>query len=119
MSRVQAEDRKMNMAGTVLFKETMMKYLIVQAMRKDRTTIKTRGMTLIINKVKLYIIVYHVYHYNEFIVTVYHYNATYEFQSESTFYSLPECQEIPCSNQAPYLKFKLKQRYSNPQLFSL
>ena len=52
----------MNMAGTVLVKETMMKYMIVQAMRKDRATIMTRGMTLIMNKVKLYIIVYHAYH---------------------------------------------------------
>ena len=27
-------------------------------------------------------------------------------QSESTYYSLPECQETPCSKQTPYLNFK-------------
>ena len=35
-----------------------------------------------------------------------YYHVTYEFQSESTLYSLPECQGTPCSTQAPYLKFK-------------
>ena len=35
-----------------------------------------------------------------------YYHVTCEFQSESTLYSLPECQETPCSKQAPYLKFK-------------
>ena len=29
-----------------------------------------------------------------------------DYQSESTLYSLPECQETPWSKQAPYLKFK-------------
>ena len=38
--------------------------------------------------------------------TVCYYHVTYEFQSESTLYSLPECQGTPCSKQAPYLKFK-------------
>ena len=32
--------------------------------------------------------------------TVCYYHVTYEFQSESTLYSLPECQGTPCSNQA-------------------
>ena len=41
-----------------------------------------------------------------------------EFQSESTLYSLPECQGTPCSKQAPYLKFKWQQRDSNPQSLS-
>ena len=35
-----------------------------------------------------------------------YYPVTYGFQSESTLYSLPECQGTPCSKQAPYLKFK-------------
>ena len=34
------------------------------------------------------------------------YHVTYEFQGESTLYSLPECQGSPCSKQASYLKFK-------------
>ena len=38
--------------------------------------------------------------------TVCYYHVMYEFQSESTLYSLPECQGTPCSKQAPYLKFK-------------
>ena len=38
----------------------------------------------------------------------------HEFQSESTLYSLPECQGIPCSKQAPYLTFKWLQRDLNP-----
>ena len=37
---------------------------------------------------------------------------TYEFQSESTLYSLPEFQETPCSKKTPYLKFKWQQRDS-------
>ena len=44
--------------------------------------------------------------------------VTYEFQSEFTLYSLPECQGIPCLKQAPYLKFKWQQRDSNPQPLS-
>ena len=32
------------------------------------------------------------------IVTVCYYHVTYEFQSESTLYSLPECQGTPCLN---------------------
>ena len=44
------------------------------------------------------------------IVTVYYYHVTYEFLRESTLYSLPECQEAPCSKQAPHLKFKWQQR---------
>ena len=36
-------------------------------------------------------------------VTVCYYHVTYEVQSESTLYSLPECQGTPCSKQAPYL----------------
>ena len=39
-------------------------------------------------------------------------HVMYEFQSESTPYSLPECQGTPCSKQAPYLKFKWQQRDS-------
>ena len=39
-------------------------------------------------------------------LTVCCYYVTYEFQSESTLYSLPECQGTPFLNQAPYLKFK-------------
>ena len=34
-----------------------------------------------------------------------YYHVTYEFQSESTVYSLPECQGTPYLKQAPYLKF--------------
>ena len=40
------------------------------------------------------------------------------FQSESTRYSLPECQGTPYSKQAPNLKFKWQQRDSNPQPLS-
>ena len=32
-------------------------------------------------------------------LTVCYYHITYEFQSESTLYSLPECQGTPCSKQ--------------------
>ena len=39
-------------------------------------------------------------------LTVCYYHVTYEFQSESSLYSLPECQGTPCSKQGPYLKFK-------------
>ena len=44
------------------------------------------------------------------LLTVCYYHVTYEFQSDSTLYSLPECQGTPCSKQAPYLKFKRQQR---------
>ena len=47
-----------------------------------------------------------------------YYHVTYEFQSESTDYSLPECQKTSCSKQKPYLKFKWQQRDSNPQPLS-
>ena len=50
--------------------------------------------------------------------TVCYYHVTYEFQSESALYSLPECQETPCSKKLPYLKFKLQQRDSYPQPLS-
>ena len=46
------------------------------------------------------------------------YHVTYKFQSESTLYSLPECQGTSCSKQAPYLKSKSQQRDSNPQPLS-
>ena len=39
-------------------------------------------------------------------MAVCYYPVTYEFQSGSTLYSLPECQGTPCSKQAPYLEFK-------------
>ena len=52
------------------------------------------------------------------LTTVCYYHVTYEFQSESTFNSLPECQGTPCSKQAPYLKFKRQQRDSNPKPLS-
>ena len=38
---------------------------------------------------------------NRFLQSVCYYHVTYEFQSESTLYSVPECQGIPCSKQAP------------------
>ena len=38
-------------------------------------------------------------------LTVCYYHVTYEFQSELTLYSLPECQATPGSKQVPYLKF--------------
>ena len=47
-----------------------------------------------------------------------YYHVTFEFQSESTLYSLCECQGTPCSKQAPYLKFKWQQQYSNPPTIS-
>ena len=50
--------------------------------------------------------------------TVCYYHVTYEFHSESTIYSLPECQGTPCSKQAPYLKFKWQRHDSNPQPLS-
>ena len=56
---------------------------------------------------------------NEQLLTVCYCHLTYEFQSKSTLYSLPEFQGTPCSKQAPYLKFKWQQRYSNPQPLSL
>ena len=39
-------------------------------------------------------------------LTVFYYHVTYEFQGESTLYSLLECQGTPCSKQSLYLKFK-------------
>ena len=52
-------------------------------------------------------------------LTVCYYHVRYDFQSESTFYSLPECQGTPFSKQTPYLEFKWQQRDSNPQPLSL
>ena len=52
-------------------------------------------------------------------LTVSYYHVTYEFESEFTLYSLPECQGTPCSKQAPYLKFKWQQRDSNSHPLSL
>ena len=43
-------------------------------------------------------------HRTNMIVCYYH--VTYEFQSESTLYSLSECPGTPCLKQAPYLKFR-------------
>ena len=37
-----------------------------------------------------------------YLCTVCYYHVTYEFQSESTFYSLHECLGTLCSKQAPY-----------------
>ena len=42
-------------------------------------------------------------------LTACHYHVTHESQSESTLYSLPECQGTPCSKQVPYLKVKWQQ----------
>ena len=39
-------------------------------------------------------------------LTVCYYHVTYEFQSESTLYSLPDYQGTSCSKQASYVKFK-------------
>ena len=46
-------------------------------------------------------------------LTVCCYHVTCKFQSESTLSILSECQETPCSKQAPYLKFKWQQQDSN------
>ena len=43
----------LNLANTVLLKGTMMKYIIVQAIRKTRVRTKARGVTLTMNKLKL------------------------------------------------------------------
>ena len=43
------------------------------------------------------------------------YHVTYEFQSESTLNSLPECQRTPLMNQVLYLKFQWKWQVSNSQ----
>ena len=45
--------------------------------------------------------------------TVWYYHVRNQFQRESPFYSLPECQGTPWSKQALYLKFKWQQRDSN------
>ena len=52
-------------------------------------------------------------------LTVCYYHVTYEFQRESTLYSLPEW--TPCLKQVPYLKLNLKwlRQDSNPQPPSL
>ena len=47
-------------------------------------------------------------------LTVCYYDVKYEFQSEYTLSSLPECQGTRCSKQALDLKFKWQQRNSNP-----
>ena len=49
------------------------------------------------------------------LLTVCFYHLTYKFKSESTLYSLPKCQGTPFLKQVPDLKFKWKQRDSNPQ----
>ena len=51
-------------------------------------------------------------------LTVCYYHLTYEFWSESTLHSFPECIGTPCSKQAPHLKVKWEQRDSNPQSLS-
>ena len=48
-------------------------------------------------------------------LTVCYCHVTYEYQSESTLYSSPECQGTPFSKQVPYLKFKWQQWDSNLQ----
>ena len=65
---------------------------------------------VLINKPIFFAILFSIY-----LICLY---VTYEFQSESTLYSLPECQGTPCSKQAPYLKFKWQQCDSNPQPLS-
>ena len=45
------------------------------------------------------------FHQETHVLTACYYHVTYEFQSESKFYILPECQGTPCSEQAPYFKF--------------
>ena len=52
--------------------------------------------------------------YNKKFLTACYYHVTYEFQSESTLYSLPECQGIIYSKQVPYMKFKREQLDLNP-----
>ena len=42
----------------------------------------------------------------------------YEFQSEFTLYSLPECQRTLWLKQASYMKFKWHQRNLNPKLLA-
>ena len=56
--------------------------------------------------------IYMVSKVNTISSTVSYYHVKYEFQGESTLYSLPECQRTPCSRQAPYVKFKWQQRDS-------
>ena len=51
--------------------------------------------------------------------TVCYYHVTYEFQSESTPCSLPECQGTPYLKQVPYLKLKWQQCDLNSQPLSL
>ena len=45
---------------------------------------------------------------NYFALSVCYYRVTYEFQSESTLYSLSECQETPCSKQALSVRLRTK-----------
>ena len=45
-------------------------------------------------------------------LTVCYYHFTYEFQSESTLYSLPECQGTPCS----MVSMKWSRKYWNSKL---
>ena len=49
------------------------------------------------------------------LYVVCYYHVTYEFQDDSTLYSLSKCQGMPCSRQVLYLKFKWQQQDSNPQ----
>ena len=48
-------------------------------------------------------------------LTVCYCHVTNEFETESTNYSLIECQGTPYSKEAPYMIFKWQQRDSNPQ----
>ena len=52
-------------------------------------------------------------------LSVCYYHVMYNFQSESTLYSLPGSQRTPCSRQVPYLKFKWQQQDSNPEPLNL
>ena len=47
-----------------------------------------------------------------------YYHVTYDFESESTLHSFPECQETPCSKQEPYLKIKWQQQDLNQEPLS-
>ena len=94
-----------------------MEYKVIQILSKHRDNLTKRKKEYLVNFSYCTKFLPRIHKY-KLILTVCYYHVTYELQSESTLYSLPECQGTPCSNKAPYLKFKWQQRDSNTQPLS-
>ena len=80
--------------------------ILIEKLRKYQPYQQTKLTSMNVLQVKKY------------YLTVCYYHVMYEFQSESTLYSLAECQGTPFLKQALYLKFKWQQLDLNPQALS-